>query len=229
MPIYFTSSKFKTWQRSLNLWGFETLIRGDEKGACRHPDFVRGKPQLCKKMTRVKIKGAIRVGDSPTVVADRSLCAVDPEAVVEEKGSQMAEVVDPFAIFKHDNVAAEGDLMHVRALVARRSADVQELERALIQRLSSQSDSSRRLNLLALQNNLFGPSNPLLNGLLPSNQLANCHLLGAGAGLSSIPQQVPNGRLSAVDATTTAIDMLRHEESQLLQQKILEQSRRSGL
>lgn len=57
MPAFFNSSKHKTFQRSLNLWGFEKVNNGPGKGACYHPFFIRGKPDLCHSMMRVKIKG----------------------------------------------------------------------------------------------------------------------------------------------------------------------------
>lgn len=57
MPAYFSSAKYKTFQRSLNLWGFESVSKGRDKGACFHKFFVRGHPNLCENMRRVKIKG----------------------------------------------------------------------------------------------------------------------------------------------------------------------------
>ncbi|KAL3931650.1 MAG: hypothetical protein SGBAC_011213 [Bacillariaceae sp.] len=56
MPKYFKSSKFKSFQRSLNLWGFQTLTKDPDKGAIFHPDFLRGKPDRCKLMKRVRVK-----------------------------------------------------------------------------------------------------------------------------------------------------------------------------
>jgi hypothetical protein len=32
MPAFFNSSKYKTFQRSLNLWGFKSVSRGPDKG-----------------------------------------------------------------------------------------------------------------------------------------------------------------------------------------------------
>ena len=58
MPAYFSSAKYKTFQRSLNLWGFESVSKGHDKGACFHKFFVRGHPNLCENMRRVKIKGS---------------------------------------------------------------------------------------------------------------------------------------------------------------------------
>ncbi|CAJ1959862.1 unnamed protein product [Cylindrotheca closterium] len=57
MPAYFSSAKYKTFQRSLNLWGFESVSKGRDKGACFHKFFVRGHPSLCENMRRIKIKG----------------------------------------------------------------------------------------------------------------------------------------------------------------------------
>jgi hypothetical protein len=56
MPEYFTASKYKSFQRSLNLWGFETVSKGPEKGVCSHPFFVRGDPAKTQMMKRVKVK-----------------------------------------------------------------------------------------------------------------------------------------------------------------------------
>eukprot|EP00429_Kryptoperidinium_foliaceum_P010944 CAMPEP_0176001400 /NCGR_PEP_ID=MMETSP0120_2-20121206/103_1 /TAXON_ID=160619 /ORGANISM="Kryptoperidinium foliaceum, Strain CCMP 1326" /LENGTH=342 /DNA_ID=CAMNT_0017333939 /DNA_START=592 /DNA_END=1620 /DNA_ORIENTATION=+ len=58
MPQYFTSCKFKTFQRSLNLWGFRTASKqvSVERGSRFHPLFVRGRPELCYQMSRIRIK-----------------------------------------------------------------------------------------------------------------------------------------------------------------------------
>ncbi|CAJ1941375.1 unnamed protein product [Cylindrotheca closterium] len=56
MPKYFSSNKFKTFQRNLNLWGFQTLTRDPDRGAAFHPHFIRGKPDECNQMERVRVK-----------------------------------------------------------------------------------------------------------------------------------------------------------------------------
>jgi hypothetical protein len=58
MQTCFSSSKFKSFQRSLNLWGFETVSRGPDKGVRFHKHFVKGEPDLCRLMTRTKVKGS---------------------------------------------------------------------------------------------------------------------------------------------------------------------------
>ncbi|KAG7369543.1 HSF-type DNA-binding protein [Nitzschia inconspicua] len=88
MPRFFDTNKFKSFQRSLNLWGFYVRNRGCNKsvstdgatvdgseadcnsnnvntstqpnqeqgGECYHPHFVRGQPDLCHHMLRIKKK-----------------------------------------------------------------------------------------------------------------------------------------------------------------------------
>lgn len=57
MPKYFNNTKYKSFQRQLNMWGFDRVGSGPYKGAYLHRFFVRGKPELCESMQRTKIKG----------------------------------------------------------------------------------------------------------------------------------------------------------------------------
>mmetsp|Transcript_15763 Transcript_15763/g.25540 ORF Transcript_15763/g.25540 Transcript_15763/m.25540 type:complete len:549 (-) Transcript_15763:327-1973(-) len=75
MPKFFDATKYKSFQRSLNLWQFQCVQYVDddaepvegyygfmEQGAIYHPLFVRGMPHLCDQMTRIKVKGRYRRG-----------------------------------------------------------------------------------------------------------------------------------------------------------------------
>jgi hypothetical protein len=57
MPKYFKQTKYKSFQRQLNIWGFCRITSGRDKGGYVHPCFIRGKPSLCRQMVRRKIKG----------------------------------------------------------------------------------------------------------------------------------------------------------------------------
>ena len=57
LPQYFNQNRYKSFQRQLNIYGFERIVQGKEKGAYAHKYFVRGSPDLCRFMTRTKIKG----------------------------------------------------------------------------------------------------------------------------------------------------------------------------
>jgi hypothetical protein len=51
LPKYFKASKFTSFTRKLNRWGFSRVPRGPETGAYFHKLFRRDKPKLCMQMT----------------------------------------------------------------------------------------------------------------------------------------------------------------------------------
>ena len=57
MPLYFKQKKFASFQRQLNLYGFQRLTRGADKGGYYHELFLRGKEALAHKIHRMRIKG----------------------------------------------------------------------------------------------------------------------------------------------------------------------------
>lgn len=57
MPKYFRMSRFSSFQRQLNLYDFQRITEGPEKGGYYHEMFVQGRPILCTMMKRNKIKG----------------------------------------------------------------------------------------------------------------------------------------------------------------------------
>ncbi|CAJ1941317.1 unnamed protein product [Cylindrotheca closterium] len=57
LPEYFNATKYKSFQRNLNLWGFESITEGPNKGGCQHPIFIRGDREKCHYMIRQKVKG----------------------------------------------------------------------------------------------------------------------------------------------------------------------------
>jgi hypothetical protein len=56
LPAYFTATKYKSFQRNLNLWGFETITDMPNKGGIYHPLFLRTDVEKCHYMNRQKIK-----------------------------------------------------------------------------------------------------------------------------------------------------------------------------
>ncbi|KAL7521480.1 hypothetical protein ACHAWX_006155 [Stephanocyclus meneghinianus] len=58
MPRFFNQSKYTSFQRQLNLYGFNRLSRGRDSGAYHHELFLRGKPALATRLLRQKVKGS---------------------------------------------------------------------------------------------------------------------------------------------------------------------------
>jgi len=54
---FFSQTKYASFQRQLNLYGFQRLTHGPDKGAYFHFCFVRGKQSLVHGMVRRKVKG----------------------------------------------------------------------------------------------------------------------------------------------------------------------------
>ena len=54
------------------MWGFERVILGADKGAYRHPNFVRDQESLCNKMVRQKIKGKRTIVQSTSAHSEKS-------------------------------------------------------------------------------------------------------------------------------------------------------------
>jgi hypothetical protein len=62
LPSYFKQTKYKSFQRQLNLWGFERMTQnGQEKGAYFHKNFLRDQPSLCRFLSRQRAKKATEV------------------------------------------------------------------------------------------------------------------------------------------------------------------------
>jgi hypothetical protein len=80
MPAYFDLTKYKSFQRNLNLWGFVTVPKGPEKGKCSNSYFLRGFPLYCQAMKRITIKGnGAKRSSSSSAACSRSSSFVVPQ------------------------------------------------------------------------------------------------------------------------------------------------------
>jgi hypothetical protein len=55
MRSHFNQTKYKSFQRQLNLYGFRRIHHGPHKGGYAHKFFMRGQPHLTKVMSRHKV------------------------------------------------------------------------------------------------------------------------------------------------------------------------------
>lgn len=54
MQAYFSQTKYKSFQRQLNIYGWKKVQLGPNKGGYEHKHFVRGQPELCDLIIRKK-------------------------------------------------------------------------------------------------------------------------------------------------------------------------------
>ena len=52
LPLFFSQTKYRSFQRQLNMWHFERVLDGPDKGAFIHPYFIKGNKPLCAYMSR---------------------------------------------------------------------------------------------------------------------------------------------------------------------------------
>jgi hypothetical protein len=52
MPIYFDQTKYESFRRQLNMYGFTRMSRGEDRGISSHPSFVKGSRYLCENIRR---------------------------------------------------------------------------------------------------------------------------------------------------------------------------------
>ena len=71
IPRYFRQSKLTSFQRQVNLYGFRRLTAGTDRGAYYHELFLRGRPDLYKRLVRIRVKGTgIKSASSPATEPD---------------------------------------------------------------------------------------------------------------------------------------------------------------
>jgi hypothetical protein len=77
LPMHFKQTKYKSFQRQLNLWGFQRITKGTEteKGAYFHPDFLKNQEDLCQKLNRQSAKKQSSEAVKSTKSAPKSCAA----------------------------------------------------------------------------------------------------------------------------------------------------------
>jgi len=65
LPMYFRTSKFSSFQRNLNLYGFHKIRRGPDTDMYAHPAFLRGRPELLSQLKKSTHSSADKTRPTP--------------------------------------------------------------------------------------------------------------------------------------------------------------------
>mmetsp|Transcript_92721 Transcript_92721/g.139094 ORF Transcript_92721/g.139094 Transcript_92721/m.139094 type:complete len:252 (+) Transcript_92721:89-844(+) len=52
LPLFFGQTKYRSFRRQLNMWHFQRILEGPNKGVFVHPYFVKHLPNMCSQMSR---------------------------------------------------------------------------------------------------------------------------------------------------------------------------------
>jgi hypothetical protein len=63
LPKFFPQSRYASFTRKLNRWGFRQIAKGPDRGAFHHDLFRKANPQLCLQMTCVRARKTRAIDD----------------------------------------------------------------------------------------------------------------------------------------------------------------------
>jgi len=83
LPKYFRTSKFSSFQRNLNLYGFFKVRRGPDIDMYAHPGFMRGYPEYLSQLRKSRCT-AQRKSSSHSELSSRNFVPVSPKNELTE-------------------------------------------------------------------------------------------------------------------------------------------------
>lgn len=120
MPKYFRQTKLTSFQRQLNLYGFRRLTQSTDAGAYYHELFLRGRPQLCLRMIRQKVKGTghKQPADAQTEPNFYALPPLTPESQSTSPTAQAPTPppIAPFSPLGSTSVASSATRSHLEEM-----------------------------------------------------------------------------------------------------------------
>eukprot|EP00984_Skeletonema_dohrnii_P033441 scaffold30089_cov167-Skeletonema_dohrnii-CCMP3373.AAC.3 len=105
-PMFFKQTKFRSFTRQLNLWGFvRTETLGGERGGWQHENFIRGRHDLLKEIERTEIKSGVKMSSSITK-AQASSRSAGRAAKSEKEVDVLADENSQASISSYKDVSA---------------------------------------------------------------------------------------------------------------------------
>jgi hypothetical protein len=214
MPAFFNSSKYKTFQRSLNLWGFRSVFGGRDNGACYHRFFVRGNADLCKNMIHVKIKGAGTAWVPPSSEPKTATRVVPQESSFATKLSQLSAAATPSSKFSTKPVApsisATSDFIRSKVASSHGSSITESLGNqvaALVQQCRLAAPMTNPLSFAEMYNSSALGFMSGANNVYSSSSFGILH----NSSLGVVPSR--NCSLSAIATAAAAWEIIRLEDA----------------
>mmetsp|Transcript_16623 Transcript_16623/g.23423 ORF Transcript_16623/g.23423 Transcript_16623/m.23423 type:complete len:221 (-) Transcript_16623:94-756(-) len=159
LPRYFKQSKFTSFTRKLNRWGYYRVPRGNEMGAYYHKLFTRDNPRLCFRMSC----------DKPPTTEEDMLKAVATTVNSLQQDSSNTVVQSPATNFQTQGTALN-DAVAARELALRRQT--------LLLRMEQERSLRMGLYLQLLKSKRSGSVSPPSIQQLPISSLSTSLLLG---------------------------------------------------
>ena len=107
MGEYFKQTRFTSFQRQLNLYGFRRITQGPDASAYYHELFLRGRPQLCMRMQRQKVKGTGH--KQPTDISTEPNFYSMPKLEGDSEGETVALPVGSDIFFNNGTIDVKGE------------------------------------------------------------------------------------------------------------------------
>lgn len=129
LPRFFKLSKLASFQRQLNLYGFQRLTRGQDRGGYYHEMFLRDRDYLSHSIQRIKVKGTgVRAKSNPEQEPNFwAMPWVGPQAGAQSVSSSAR---DSFPSLISESVSTESQQQYIepRPLRQDRSQDLDVIE-----------------------------------------------------------------------------------------------------
>jgi hypothetical protein len=216
MSRFFKQSKFTSFTRKLNRWGFTRVTRGPETGAYYHKFFKRGQTRLCLQMSCQSSKAQPETWMKP----QPGMMAGQP---APQMGGLLLPGLNPVGSFMGAAAAAAGSnaLLQQQLLQLQQQQALQQLQQQELLRRAMASQTSNSLYLQLLQGKAASggmSSDPMLMAQLQStarNAAATANnQMTFGAAMASQQQQQQDrsdngGNVGSPDSTRSAGEIRR--------------------
>mmetsp|Transcript_19334 Transcript_19334/g.44054 ORF Transcript_19334/g.44054 Transcript_19334/m.44054 type:complete len:239 (-) Transcript_19334:173-889(-) len=101
LPRYFKTSKFSSFQRNLNLYGFSKVRRGPDADMYAHPSFIRGSPSNLSELRKENTRGLKKL---PQTQSSSKRTASTTSRDMLSINTQAIPPVDTFFLSKNQNI-----------------------------------------------------------------------------------------------------------------------------